>query len=691
MRKIEILAPAGGRPQLEAAVRSGAQAVYLGVQGFNARQNAANFDGPGLRDAVSYCHSRDVKVYVTVNTLVTDSEMKDLAQTAGIIWESGADGVILQDLAAARVFRELYPDMPRHASTQMTVHNLAGAKALEEEGFSRVVLARELSLKEIEIIAAGTDLEIEVFVHGALCMCVSGACYLSSILGERSGNRGLCAQPCRLDFRSGDREYALSLKDLSLVPHLEELRQAGVTSLKIEGRMKRPEYVGAAVTACREALAGEYPDMDALQAVFSRSGFTDGYFTGKRNLSMFGYRRKEDVMAASPKLLKEMEGLYRKEYPGVALDFALWIRKGEPVRLEAGDGIRTVTVEGEIPQDALNRPTDKELANRSLMKTGDTPFFVRDIQLEIEPGLMVPVSELNSLRRQALEDLMEARSRCVRVKGSDLAANLDAVLTPAAAFEPKGEIELRVRAETFAQALAQSLAGEVKGAIILPIKEILNHPAAFEIWGENLIGELPPLFFPQEEPEIENILKSLKLQGLTQVQADNIGGIALGKKLGFRVHGGHGLNILNSLALEEYERLGLEDATLSFELSFPRIRQLGGSLSRGILVYGHLPLMRFRACPAQGPNGCGKCDGRPFLKDRKDIDFPLLCSGKRFTSLLNPVPLDLGDRDIPPVDFRTIYFTVENPGECKLIMERILRGEQTKGPRTGGLYFRDLK
>ena len=238
----EILAPAGGEAQLRAAVLCGADAVYLGLRGFNARAGAENFDENTLPQTVGWCHARGVRVYITLNTLVTDRELPQWLHSLDAVAAAGVDGVLVQDLGLAKIIRQRYPTLPLHASTQMTIHNLAGARLLEEMGFAQVVLARELSKEEIAAICAGTSLRCEVFVHGALCMSVSGQCYLSSVLGERSGNRGRCAQPCRLDFKSHGRGYALSLKDLTLTDRLRELEALGVASFKIEGRLKRPEY-----------------------------------------------------------------------------------------------------------------------------------------------------------------------------------------------------------------------------------------------------------------------------------------------------------------------------------------------------------------------------------------------------------------------------------------------------------------
>ena len=325
MTKPIILAPAGGFAAVTAAVRCGADAVYLGAKHFNARRNAENFDDATLSETVRFCHERSAKVFVTVNTLVTDGEMDMLREEADQIAASGADAVILQDAAVMRLFRDRYPELPRHASTQTAVHNSDGAKYLEDLGCETIVLARELTLSEMEKICSRlTTATGEAFVHGAHCMSVSGACYLSAMLGGRSGNRGLCAQPCRLDWHCGAGDNVLSLKDMSLLHHAREMADAGVATFKIEGRMKRPEYVAATVTACRAALDGKSYDEDTLRAVFSRSGFTDGYLTGKRDKSMFGYRTKDDVQSAE-KVLHSLSALYEKETPrvGVTMHFSL--------------------------------------------------------------------------------------------------------------------------------------------------------------------------------------------------------------------------------------------------------------------------------------------------------------------------------------------------------------------------------
>ncbi len=406
---LEILAPVGGEEQLTAALRCGADAVYFGLQNFNARRNADNFNGEGLGDTVRKCHEHSCRVYITINTLVFDDELEEVYRSVDTAAKAGADALIIQDFAVAAYAKEHYPELKRYASTQMAVHNSEGVKALQNWGFDRVVLARELSLKEIKKIIDETGADVEVFVHGAHCMSLSGNCYLSSMIGGRSGNRGLCAQPCRLDCSVCGRDHALSLKDLSYMDHIKELADAGVMSLKIEGRMKRAEYVAASVTACRNAREGKPYDLSSLRSVFSRSGFTDGYLTGNRTLDMFGYRTKDDVMAASSDVLKSLSRLYEKEAQTVVVDMFFSAKAGEKVTLTLSDGDIWVTCEGDIPQDARTQSMTKESVRKNLSKLGGTIYYLRDLQADIEEGLMLPVSSLNDLRRKAVAMLTDAR------------------------------------------------------------------------------------------------------------------------------------------------------------------------------------------------------------------------------------------------------------------------------------------
>ncbi len=578
----EILAPVGGQEQLYAAVRCGADAVYLGARAFNARRNAENFEGHDLKSVVSYCHARNVRVHVTVNTLITDGERDALSSAADEIAASGADAVIVQDLAVMRLFLKEYPTLPVHASTQCAVHNAEGARFFEDMGVSRVVLARELSIDEIAEIRSKTRVELEAFIHGALCMSMSGMCYLSSVLGGRSGNRGLCAQPCRLDFRSDARSHALSLKDMSHLKYLSALADAGVCSFKIEGRMKRPEYVAAAVTAASAALKNEPYDEETLRAVFSRSGFTDGYASGDRR-DMFGFRSHDDVTAAAP-VLKSLSALYAKETPRVGVSFALDIKK-DGSRLCASALSKTVAASGEggiVPEKS---PTDLSLSEKNLSKCGGTQFYLKNLSLNNPDSLMLPPSALNDLRRRALSELDRSLSEVIPHR----AAPFEFCKTPHAAPD---SAELWARFEK----KSQICGGFSK--IILPINEVTGE--LISEYGGALLCELPVLCFPKDEDALYSRLLRLKSAGLTGVYAENAYAVRAGLSAGLSVCGGAGLNILNTDALCEYEKLGLSAAALSFETNMGSVERTGGSIPRGYIVYGRLPLMRFRNCPAKG-------------------------------------------------------------------------------------------
>ena len=674
---MEILAPAGNEQSLLAAVRSGADAVYLGTGAFNARRNADNFKDDSLPKAVAYCHGRGVKVYVTLNTLIRDEELQAFLSAAREVAEAGPDGVIVQDLAVVRVLETICPDLPLIGSTQMSVHNSDGVKALEDLGFSRVVLARELTLQEIQKIRRETRAELEVFVHGALCMSVSGMCYYSAIMGERSGNRGLCAQPCRLNSSCNGRPYALSLKDMSYIPHVKELEEAGICSVKIEGRMKRPEYVAAAVTAVRTALNGGKPDMDTLQAVFSRSGFTDGYLTGKRNVRMFGVRTAEDA-AASKSVLGKLADLYRREHAGVPVDLTLTV-SGTSLLMSAKDHEGNEALSCVQVQQEDTAPLTDLIALRNMSKTGGTPFFARSCQANIPEDLHVPGSVVNSARREALEKLLAMRS-----KGNGFALNHMDVpdILP---YNPMAR-KIRLRFEKADQVFTAPGAE----AVIIPYEQIEEKQELLKsdtpVW-----AELPQLVWPFEEQHVYERLLVLKEKGLKDAVVANICGLELAKRAGLTIHGGPTLNVTNTVSLQTYEETGLSDTTISFELPVKMGAKLGGRKPRGIIGYGRLPLMQFRACPARSEKGCGNCEGYPELIDRKGVVFPLLCHDRHYTTLMNSVPLYLGDKDIPVFDFVTLFFTTESVDTCRRVYEGFRAGELPWFDRTSGLSFRTLR
>ncbi len=682
---MEILAPAGGKEQLIAAVRSGANAVYLGTKGFNARRNATNFDSEELMEAVSYCHARNVAVHVALNTLLKDEEIEKVIEEIKMVAACGVDAVIVQDLGVAALVKQCVPTLAIHASTQLSTHNVAGAMLLKQYGFTRVVLARELSEDEITEIVEKTDMEVEIFVHGAHCMSVSGNCYMSALFGERSGNRGLCAQPCRLNFKSRAGEYALSLKDMSLITKMKQLVRTGVVSLKIEGRMKRPEYVAAAVTSCVKALNNQEPDIDTLQAVFSRSGFTDGYFVNKRDRTMFGYRTKEDVMVANS-VFKQLGIIYKDETPLVPINMNMCIKKDESAILTVNDGKNTVTVMGEVPQTAINAPTTMELVERSLMKTGSTPFYLKDFSCDIDNGVVLPISQINKMRKEALEKILVLRS----------------IVKPHKFTEPSSELInfhklllLRLpviysRVEKFSQ--ITDIMKNYSEKIIVPLSELVSNINSINDNIDKYVAELPMMIFKSNTNRVKEQLMILKNRGIITVTVGSIGSLSLAKSMDFDCIGDYSLNILNSIALQEFQKLGLKETVVSFENSLKNIRQMGDFMPYGVIAYGYLPMMTFRNCPNKQDGGCGSCKGSSIITDRMDSKFTLLCREKQYTQLFNTIPLYLGDKQksLQDLSFAVLYFTKETANQCNSVINLWIKNKPYSDKKTGGLYFREL-
>ncbi len=675
-----ILAPVGGAEQLKAALRCGADAVYLGAKGFNARRNAENFGETDLKQAVAECHRRGVKVFVTLNTLVADDELDSLTAELDDIAAAQADAVIVQDMGVAALVKARYPSLALYASTQTTVHNAQGAVLLERLGFAQVVLARELSADEIAAIHAASPIQIECFVHGAHCMSMSGACYLSAMIGGRSGNRGACAQPCRLNFRLGKKERALSLKDMSLIEHMEELDKSGIHALKIEGRMKRPEYVAAAVTACKQAQRGERPDMETLKAVFSRSGFTDGYYTAHRTAGMFGARSKEDVVSAA-QVLPQLAALYANEPQTIPLYAFFEAHLGKASCLTLSDGEHTAHIEGISAERAKTQPLTCDAAKKAISQTGGTPYYIENIEFDIEDGVILPVSALKTLRREAIAELDALRTK--REPYENTGARLKRLEPHIISGSPK----IRLRFER----ADQLFPCEEAEAIILGIDEIIAHTELIDKLGARLYCELPALCFPSDMLKLREKLCTLKRLGLEHVVADNLGQVQLGLEMGFKVHGDTSLNIMNGASLEVFKSLGLEDATLSFELKMNRIRALGGDMKRGIVGYGYLALMKMRACPARYEHGCGNCTGKNVLTDEKHERFTMLCRDRKYSELLNSVPLYIGDKPYGGIDFVTLRYTVESREEAQRIYTLFTEKQPPDFRRTAGLYYRDLQ
>lgn len=703
-KSIEILAPAGSREQLTAAVRSGADAVYLGAGMFNARRNAENFSAfEQLQEAVEYCHDSGVDVHLAANILVRDDEWNEVELLLENACRLGIDAMIVQDVGLARYIHACAPDMAMHASTQMSLHTPQGAVAAAKMGFCRVVLSRELSGEEIAEITAVSPLETEVFIHGALCMSVSGQCLFSSVLGGRSGNRGLCAQPCRLPFKaSGDAwgfDGCMSLRDMSHINHIPDLIRMGVDSIKIEGRMKRPEYVAAAVTACRLMRdEGEVPPelMGKLTAVFSRSGFTDGYFCGKRGRGMFGKRTKDDVISASSALFNSLHPLYKSEFQRIPLEVKLTapdINTPALLELQDCDGNGVVT-EGECPQAALKASFSDEYGARILGKMGGTPYYLNKFTSDVGEGLTFASSQLSAMKRAALGKLSVLRrtpreipfggksgvSQC-RDFGSDCPA-------------------LRVVFHN-AEQIPSTLTGVQMAYIPLETEFSLMKYTAGILRKRGIIPavEAPRGIFG-DEGNIEKMAMAASSLGIEDVMIHNVGLIPVMSRVGMIVHGGFGLNVFNSRALDAFADMGLADNELSYELTLSQIAALGSSQPRGMIIRGRIPMMLTRNCPAAlSPKGCGgsaKEGGICGITDRTGREFPVMCR-RSCSEIFNPVMMSVAENVSGKsaytlsLDWVTLSFTDEDEELCGRIISEYTSGNIGREIGiTAGLYFKGV-
>ena len=683
--KVEVLAPAGSAESVKAAVRCGADAVYMGTKSFNARAKADNFSFEELKETVDYCHSHGTDVHITMNTLIADDEISAAKSTLERICENRADALILQDLGIGQLVRKSTKGIDMHASTQMSVQTLSGVKLLKELGFKRAVLPRELSREEIRHIAENTDMEIECFVHGALCMCVSGQCYMSSMFGARSGNRGLCAQPCRLPFKAeGSEGYDLSLKDLSLVENVNDLADIGVASLKIEGRMKRPEYVAAAVTSVVNSLKNKKDeDLDGkLRAVFSRSGFTKGYFENRLGKDMFGTRMKEDVTAATNKVLGELSRLYEKETPLIPVSFYLSIVENEAVSLSASAMGKSVFISDDsVPEKAVNKPLTKESLTERISKCGGTQFYAENVEVELDEGLIVPASVINNLRREALQKLSEQLTSVKEITFTDI----DIKIPPYKAEKP---IKFNIRVANLSQ-IPHNLQNVEN--LYIPIdcdeklvEKVKNLPV-------NVGVEVPRGIFGKEN-KVKELLSVFKKCGINTAYCSTLDALAIARELKMEIHTGFSMNVFNSLSIGVLEGLGVKEITLSPELTLNRIAKVGGRAKRGIIAYGRLPLMLTRNCPIRNSKTCAECKSDSYLTDRMGMKFPVVCK-MGASEILNSQPIYMGDRldEIKNVDFITFYFTKEKREMCEAVLDAYRKGKGVKGNFTRGLYYREVE
>ena len=693
---IELLAPAGSMEALRAAVQNGADAVYLGCGVFNARMGARNFTADELQEAVAYCHVRGTQVHLTLNTLASDRELPKVAETIRLAARRGVDAFIVQDLGVLALCREIAPEIPVHASTQMSVHSLDGVQQAAALGASRVVLARELSRQDIAYICSRSPVEIEVFAHGALCMSFSGQCYFSGVVGQRSGNRGQCAQPCRLPYGYGrfEERYPLSLRDNCLIDYVEDLQRLGVASLKLEGRAKRPEYVATVTRIYRSVLDGNrltQRDYQELQMIFSRQGFTQGYYLGQTGGEMFGVRqegREDRALYAAARATYE-----NGERPRVPVRFTAMVRRGEPAMLAAEDENGNLCrASGEVPSAAIHKPLREEDLEARLAKTGGTPFYFAGLRALIDPGVTLSAAAINAMRREVLSQL-------AAVRGRQRSITLNAPSFPKPAPGLRGAPKLTVSVQRAEQITGKLLAAK-PAVLYVPLSELdACRDLADAIPHETeLCAVLPRVVFDSEAAEISSQLLRAKRMGIASVLVGNLGQIAPARAMGLAVRGDFGLNAFNSGTLHTLYTMGLSSATCSFELTLPQIRDLGKELPLELITYGRLPLMLTQNCLIRCRTGVCACDrAATKLVDRRGQEFPIVPDpGTCRNVILNGKKLYLLDkkRALRGLGLWAVrlQFTTENPSAVSRTISDYLEGAPFEPAAcTRGLYQRGVE
>ena len=692
---IELLSPAGSPEAVIAAVQNGADAIYLGLEGFNARRGAKNFNTEEFEKAVRYCRIRGCKVYVTLNTLINDREIEDALASARLASDLGADGIIIQDLGLIKVLRAALPDIPLHGSTQMSIHNLAGVEAAAQMGLTRAVLARELSLEQIRFITQNASIETEVFVHGALCFCHSGQCYMSALIGRRSGNRGMCAQPCRMQYSLGGRmdDYPLSLKDQCLADRLQELEDAGVASLKIEGRMKRPEYTGIVTgvyaRALREHRKPTAEEMELLEKAFSRQGFTQGYFNGDKQ-DMFGTRlaterTDEAVFARARK--EYAEGELRR----VPVHFYTVIEKGVPARAIAFDdeGHRAMSY-GPVPERAKRQGLTREYLTEQMFKTGGTPYRCVENQAKTDPGLYLPASAINELRRRLIVGLSEDRAKPPERRVLTVPPMPKNLTQPA---EPKIIFQVRT-----AEQLTEELAELKPDYLYFPAMELAEAPEKLlplEKHGVVPVAVLPRIITDTEADPVRRALEKLFDAGVNEALIGNLGHIFLPRAAGMKLRGDFGLNAFNAQTLDVLQQAGFLSVTASFELRLSQIKAMPKPLDTEAIVYGRLPVMVSDQCVIRHSAGHCNCQAPAQMADRMGSVFPVVKEYGCRNVIFNAHKLYLADKKDELYSAGLwalrLMFTTESPRECVEVARGHLGLSDYKpNVLTRGLYFRGV-
>ncbi len=670
MINCELLAPAGSMESLKTAVLSGTDAVYLGGSLFNARASATNFNDDELKTAVDFCHLHRVKVYVTVNILISDREFEELNKFIRTINKIGVDGVIVQDIGVAMYIKKIAPDLRLHASTQMTVYDVEGARFLKSLGFKRVVLARELSAEKIKEISQEAGIETEIFVHGAMCLCYSGQCLMSGIIGGRSGNRGKCAQPCRLEYKAENKNgYLMSLKDMCLIEHLKEIDDYGVKSLKIEGRMKGPEYVGTVVSIYKKYLQNGQKvtadDYKKLEQVFYRGGFSDGYFKNKKGSDMFCHTKPDNPYLRQENDFKLIEN-YKKT--NVYMYFSGHIN--DNLRLTAVDefGNSVDYISNVILETANSSSASVDKIKENLNKLGGTVFTAQNIEVDIDENVFISTSEINKARRYVTAELEKkiinsyTREDC-KVKFGEITANNSINNIEFTVFVSDRHQLDAIRNTDCKRIYAPIETGDLK---------------------KNEVAVLPRI----TPSNLENML--LKCNCDT-VLVRNIGQLEIAKKCNKKIQLDFTMNVFNSYSCDFYKNIGIDTITLSTEITLKQIKPLTSIIDCECVVYGKIPMMITENCMLKTSVGCKKGG---YIYDRTNEGFLIKCLPECRNEIYNSKPIVMSDKtdDLRYANIRygRLDFIDESPKECLQIYESYKKGQKLNTEFTRGKFYKGV-
>lgn len=666
MKKLpELLAPAGSPEALAAAIEGGADAVYFGGELFSNRMRAKNFTEEELENAILLCASHGVSSYITMNTRLRDRECAEAYRLARRLYEAGATAFITADAGLAAYVRDNLPGIELHASTQMTGVNSLDAEAFADMGFSRMVCPRELSFKELVRLVQESPIEIEAFVHGAHCVSVSGQCLMSWAMGGRSGNRGECAQPCRLPYRvaggygKGNASFhPLSLKDMCLAEHIPSLIDAGVASLKIEGRLKSADYVYGVVKTYRRLLderrGANADEISYLDAIFSRDGFTDGYFTS-RYRGMTGMRGENAVSGG-----EKFEGLTKK----IKISAHAELEVGAPARLTVSDGVSSVTSIGDVVSEAKTAPLSEDAVYKNVAKLGGTPCSLdrNDFTCTVKGDVFAAASQLNAMRRDALARLETAmRSRIRRTAP---------VISGEKAFCSENAAKMLVTAEFYSSAEIPDEAAEYFDVIFT------SDPKRVKTDGSCEAGlDLPP--WCADSAKLERLIADFAATGGKTVLCHTQGQIHAVKKAGLTAFASMRLNISCGAAARELARSGADRIILTPELNSSAVRDIAKENSTaGAVVYGKLPLMLMRRCIMSDKGCSGRCGGDgcllpAYLSDRRGVKLSIHPVGDKVNVILNPHVIYMADRagELASAGVKHFIFTDESCGAVRRIIE----------------------